>query len=100
MSLRDHYEPALLNTCIDGNPEWSQVVCGGDHSAGVTKMGEVYTWGYNRDGQLGHGDYFSRPVPTKVLSLSGFVVIKVSCSSSHTAVLIDKGGMFTWYVSL
>ena len=66
-------EPTLLNTITDDKLEWIQIDCGGHHTAGLTKKGEVFTWGCNYYGQLGHGDYDERTIPTKVASLDGFV---------------------------
>ena len=47
-------EPAPLDTCTDDNLEWTQIVCGFRYAAALTIKGEVFTWGYNRGGQLGH----------------------------------------------
>lgn len=33
-----------------------QISCGSDHSFALTNAGEVYSWGLNFKGQLGHGD--------------------------------------------
>ena len=40
--------------------------CGEEHAAYVNDKGEVFTWGYGRDGQLGHGDTTSQTIPKKV----------------------------------
>ena len=90
----------MLDRRIDDttDPEWTQIDCGQYHTVGLTKKGEVFTWGKNWYGQLGHGDEESRTVPTKVASLDGFVIIQVSCGHNHTAALTDKGEIFTWYV--
>jgi RCC1 and BTB domain-containing protein len=88
----------LLDTITDDKLEWIHIVCGGWHTAGLTKKGEVFTWGYNGWGQLGHGDNDERTIPTKVAALAGLVVIKISCGYHHTAALTDKGEIFTWYV--
>lgn len=33
-----------------------EIACGGAHSAAITALGELYTWGKGRYGRLGHGD--------------------------------------------
>ena len=76
---RNCYEPTLLNTITDDKLEWIQIDCGVWHTAGLTKKGEVFTWGYNGWGQLGHGDKDERTIPTKVASLDGLFIIKISC---------------------
>jgi RCC1 and BTB domain-containing protein len=68
------------------------------HTVGLTKKGELYTWGYNDCGQLGHGDLLSRYKPTRVKSLEGSIVIKIACGANNVAVLTDKGEIFAWYV--
>jgi alpha-tubulin suppressor-like RCC1 family protein len=99
-ATRDRLEPTLLDTnTTDGTKlEWTQIVCGRYYTVGLTKMGEVFTWGLNDWGQLGHGDWNERTIPTKVAALAGLVVIKISCGSIHIAALTDKGEILTWYV--
>ena len=70
------------------------------HTAGLTKNGEVFTWGANSNGQLGHGDRRNRTVPTKVASLAGLVITQISCGGFYTAALTDKGELLTWCVQL
>lgn len=59
--------------------------CGEEHAAYVNDQGEVFTWGYGRDGQLGHGDNGSMSTPKKVQI--GEKVVKVSCGGGHTAFI-------------
>ena len=58
--IKTRHQPTLLDTCPDENVEWTHVSCGVGHSAALTKEGEVYTWGSNNGGQLGHGDEMFR----------------------------------------
>ena len=95
--IKTRHQPTLLDTCPDENVEWTHVSCGVGHSAALTKEGEVYTWGSNNGGQLGHGDDKPKDVPTKITSLR-WKVIKVECGEHHTAALTDKGKLFTWSV--
>ena len=100
--IRNRCEPTLVqqtSTCTSDSAEWIQVACGFKASAGLTRNGEVYTWGRNYDGQLGHGDKVSRNIPTKVKGLNGIVIIQISCGAWHMAAVSDKGELFTWYVS-
>ena len=95
---RDKFVPTLLTTHPNDNPEWAQIVCGRCYTVALTKSGEVYTWGENSKGQLGHGDKESRDTPTKIECLVGVVITKVTCADFHTIALTDKGEVFTWYV--
>jgi alpha-tubulin suppressor-like RCC1 family protein len=92
------YEPTLLNTDTGDKLEWIQIECGEYHTVGLTKNGQVFSWGHNDYGQLGHDDREDRSVPTKVESLDGLVITKVSCGQWHTAALTDNGDILTWYV--
>ena len=92
-------EPTLLNTTHSGDKlEWVQIQCGALHTVGLTKKGEVFTWGDNDDGQLGHADKTYRSVPTKIAALDGLFITNISCGYNHTAALTDKGKILTWYV--
>ena len=98
-SRRDRDEPVLLEGDEEGagSPgEWSQMSFGNQHSVGVTRTGEVFTWGRAEDyGSLGHGSDDTIMKPKQVKSLLGKAVTQVSCSY-HTAVVTREGELFTW----
>jgi len=66
--------------------------CGEDHAAYVDLQGNVYTWGYGLEGQLGHGDTNSIPIPKKV-QLTG-KVDQVACGGGHTAFLTEQNELW------
>ena len=54
---RVRHVPVLLKGDEGGGPgEWSQMSFGNLHSVGVTRTGEVFTWGRGNYGSLGHGN--------------------------------------------
>jgi len=55
--------------------------------------GEVFSWGRNEAGQLGHGDQITRPGPTRVSALSGSKVIGASTGKAHTIFLTEGHDM-------
>ena len=63
------------------------------HSTSVAKFGEVYTWGCNREGQLGYGtsNSASNYVPCAVESLKGQFLVAVSIAKYHTVFLRSDG---------
>ena len=63
-------------------------------TAALTSEGEVLTWGGNFSGQLRQGDDKQRKIPTKVESLEGLKIVRISCGMDHTAALTDKGGFY------
>ncbi|KAJ1390489.1 Regulator of chromosome condensation, RCC1 [Sesbania bispinosa] len=65
------------------------------HTVIATEGGEVFTWGSNREGQLGYTSVDTQPTPRRVTSLRA-KVIAVSAANKHTAVVSDLGEVFTW----
>jgi len=53
--------------------------------------GEVFAWGRNESGQLGHGDLIMRPGPARVSALNGSKVTAASTGKVHTVFLTDAG---------
>lgn len=77
---------------------WRAVSCGHDHTAALSASGEVYTWGSNEEGQLGHkpkrgaeGGYMC--VPTLLKSPAGKreSIKEVACGTRHTIVVDTRG---------
>ncbi|KAG8648028.1 hypothetical protein MANES_09G139100v8 [Manihot esculenta] len=64
------------------------------HSVLATESGEVFTWGSNREGQLGY-TVDTQPTPRRVSSLKSRIVA-VAAANKHTAVVSDSGEVFTW----
>ena len=61
-------------------------------AAAINSSGELYTWGKNTNGQLGHGNTWSLSVPTKVGSDTDWA--SVCMSGEHTIALKTTGTMF------
>ncbi|XP_042432345.1 uncharacterized protein LOC122018936 [Zingiber officinale] len=74
------------------------VAAASKHSAAVSEHGEVFTWGCNKEGQLGYGtsNSASNYVPRIVEYLKGKVFKAVSAAKHHTVVLRADGEVFTW----
>lgn len=94
-----HAEGQLGYTSVDSQPTPRRVsslrsrVIGvsaaNKHSAAVTESGEVFTWGCNKNGQLGYGtsNSASNYTPRMVEYLKGKVFRGVSAAKYHTVVL-------------
>ena len=69
-----------------------RVACGSAHSAVVSDTGQLYTWGWGVNGQLGHGDDSTYLVPTMVKRLQTVYVSHVACGLAHTVAVseVDK----------
>ncbi|XP_045600512.2 LOW QUALITY PROTEIN: probable E3 ubiquitin-protein ligase HERC4 [Procambarus clarkii] len=68
------------------------VALGEGHTAVLDSRGKVWTFGYGRYGQLGHGTYDNESVPRTVLDLCGSRVSQVACGRCHTIVYIPSQG--------
>ena len=44
-----------------------QVMTGFDSTIALTRSGALYSWGYNYQGQLGHGHTRDEPMPREVI---------------------------------
>ncbi|KAL6575179.1 hypothetical protein OROMI_012464 [Orobanche minor] len=74
------------------------VAAANKHTAVVSEAGEIYTWGCNKEGQLGYGtsNSASNYTPRVVEYLKGKSFIGVSAAKYHTIVLRSNGEVFTW----
>jgi len=73
------------------------VTVGERFTAAVTSNGDLYTWGDNGSGQLGHGDQERRTNPTKVAALSNVVCVSASRTSANgVAAVTSNGDLYTW----
>ncbi|KAM4898748.1 serine/threonine-protein kinase Nek9 isoform 3-T3 [Sylvia borin] len=101
-------EPLQLDFFLTNAVE--QVSCGDNHVAVLTRNREVYTWGCgeyergrlltfgsNKCGQLGVGDY-KKHLGINLLGgpLGGKQVIRVSCGDEFTIAATDDNHIFAW----
>ena len=65
------------------------------HGAAITANGDLYTWGSNSSGQLGHGEKGSYvDTPTKVPGISD--VVSVNLGEEHSVAITTNGDLYTW----
>lgn len=53
------------------------VACGWRHTISVSSFGGLYTYGWSKYGQLGHGNFEDSLVPHKLQALSGELICQV-----------------------
>lgn len=73
------------------------VACGVRHAALVTRQGEVFTWGEESGGRLGHGVEADVIHPHLVESLAICSNAEsVACGEFHTCAISTAGELYTW----
>lgn len=70
------------------------VACGFQHTVAVTDTGDVYTWGYGKNGALGHGDWDQVNMPKRVEGLAN--IKRVQCGNDFTVVQDSEGNLFSF----
>ena len=98
----DSYSAVKMDSCIPKALESAVILdvqnisCGGKHTALVTKQGEIYSWGEELGGRLGHGVDSDVSHPKLVDSLSNVNVEFVACGEHHTCAVTMSGDLYTW----
>ena len=72
------------------------MAAGGGHSLVLTDRGDVFSFGYGREGQLGHGDRADQLEPKRIEALRGFRVVAIAAGERHSMVLTDKGAVLAF----
>ncbi|CAK7346805.1 unnamed protein product [Dovyalis caffra] len=72
------------------------IACGVKHAAMVTRQGEVFTWGEESGGRLGHGVGKDVIQPRLVESLAVTTVDFVACGEFHSCAVTMAGEIYTW----
>nr|XP_039274039.1 probable E3 ubiquitin-protein ligase HERC3 [Styela clava] len=75
----------------------AHISAGDNHSAILTRKGEMLTFGLNSSGQLGHGDSNNTSVPKPVEEFKGSVVTQIACGNNNTVAFVPGcGQVFTF----
>uniref|UniRef100_A0ACD5UYW0 Uncharacterized protein n=1 Tax=Avena sativa TaxID=4498 RepID=A0ACD5UYW0_AVESA len=78
-----------------GRKQVSVVAAAKHHTVIATESGELFTWGSNREGQLGYPSVDTQPTPRRVSSLKQRI-IAVAAANKHSAAVAETGEVFTW----
>ncbi|GLC44604.1 hypothetical protein PLESTB_001324500 [Pleodorina starrii] len=70
--------------------------CGWRHSAVVSEDGRVFTFGWSKYGQLGHGDHLDRTRPCQVAALRHCRITTVAGGWRHTMAADSAGNLYAW----
>uniref|UniRef100_A0A7N8XF07 HECT and RLD domain containing E3 ubiquitin protein ligase 4 n=1 Tax=Mastacembelus armatus TaxID=205130 RepID=A0A7N8XF07_9TELE len=86
----DRYFPSLLKSLR--SQRVIHISCGEDHTAALTKLRGVFTFGAGGYGQLGHNSTNHEINPRKVFELMGNVVTQIVCGRQHTLAFTPSSG--------
>lgn len=65
------------------------------HSTSLYVHGHMNRWGGGMYGKLGHGNESGHSTPRRVEALVGLTIVDIACGSRHTAVVTNKGCLYT-----
>ncbi|GLT58678.1 hypothetical protein SLA2020_315490 [Shorea laevis] len=72
------------------------IACGSRHAALVTKQGEVFSWGEESGGRLGHGVDSDVLHPKLIDALSNMNIELLACGEYHTCAVTLSGDLYMW----
>jgi alpha-tubulin suppressor-like RCC1 family protein len=72
--------------------------CGYNHTICLDEEGSVYSWGYGKDGALGHENFENISSPKKIdFFVKNNIKIKsIECGDYFTLALAEDGSVYTW----
>src|SRR5271169_6231909 len=66
------------------------------HSMAIGSDGNLYTWGYNADGELGNGTTNNSSTPAVITLAPGITATAISAGFEHSAAVGSNGKVYTW----
>mmetsp|Transcript_54985 Transcript_54985/g.159668 ORF Transcript_54985/g.159668 Transcript_54985/m.159668 type:complete len:1155 (-) Transcript_54985:465-3929(-) len=92
---RDHKEKVKFSAAL-GDEQLLALAAGDAHCAALCRSGRVLTFGENKHGQLGVGDFVSSATPKPVAGLHSRPVVRICCGSAHTLARTATGCLWSW----
>eukprot|EP01041_Mallomonas_annulata_P000499 gene499-947_t len=74
----------------------NSISAGSRHTLALSDAGEVFSWGWGRQGQLGLGQHINVTAPTKIETLFHCEMRWISAGGIHSACIDSKGYCYTW----
>ncbi|KAL3667477.1 hypothetical protein V7S43_007700 [Phytophthora oleae] len=91
-STQNELKPVAVDALQGLDSEVIQVACGNWHTAVLTKSGDLYSWGWGKDGQLGHEPSITTQVLPRVVNVSS---ISEASDEAQDVTAIACGNRFT-----
>ena len=90
-------EPRLIETLAQVG-RVTVLAAGENHSLATCDTGDVYSWGYGQQGQLGHGSSSNEKIPKLInfFTLRNVVVTQVAAGWRHSLALTTELHVYSW----
>ncbi|CAH0494034.1 unnamed protein product [Peronospora farinosa] len=103
-SPQNELRPVIVDALRGLDSDVVQVACGNWHTAALTASGDLYTWGWGKDGQLAHEASVSMQVIPRVVSVLSSPaasddakdVMAVACGNRYTLAACRDGSVQWW----
>ncbi|XP_057972443.1 ultraviolet-B receptor UVR8 isoform X2 [Malania oleifera] len=92
----DRLVPQKVSTVDLQGEKMVLVACGWRHTISVSSSGSLYTFGWSRYGQLGHGDFNDHLIPQKLKALHEHFITQISGGWRHTMAVTSDGKLYGW----
>ena len=82
-----------------GVPKFTQISAGTNYSLALGSDGNLYSWGWNSDGELGIGsnDAIEKLTPSKgLMPADGTKFTQISAGDNHSLALGSDGNVYSW----
>lgn len=100
--LQEHGTHLFRPVAIGTDYTVTQIACGDTHCIAISGHGaHVFTWGYGKNGRLGHGDTMDVMIPRIVEGIGSFFdtsknIVGAGCGVAHTAVVCEDDSVYVW----
>lgn len=90
----DALQPRPLESTV--SLKVNSIACGRKHAMLVTKQGELYSWGEELGGRLGHGVEADVSHPKFIDALGDMCIDVIACGEYHSCAVSHSGDLYTW----
>ncbi|XP_019154680.1 PREDICTED: alsin-like isoform X3 [Ipomoea nil] len=79
------------------NEKVSSVVAGSRNSLAICENGQLFTWGWNQRGTLGHAPISkTENIPSQVKALANVKIVQAAIGGWHCLAVDDQGRAYAW----
>jgi alpha-tubulin suppressor-like RCC1 family protein len=86
--------PVLIEAFKD--KQIKKLAVGNAHCLGLTEQGQIYGWGFNRNGQIGTSDFKNRPSMELITALKDIEVSDVFVMGNSSLCFTKDGQIYVW----